>query len=99
MKARDLGLMLALDTLLEEQNVTHAAARLSVSQPALSAQLARLRYLFDDPLLVPALSGRGMVPTPRALVLKGVLRDVLTRFEDVIDGPQKFDPVQSRRPF
>jgi DNA-binding transcriptional LysR family regulator len=99
MKARDLGLMLALDALLEEQNVTRAAARLSVSQPALSAQLARLRSLFDDPLLVPALSGRGMIPTPRALVLKGVLRDVLTRFEDVMDGPQEFDPVQSRRSF
>src|ERR1700743_1914973 len=50
MKTRDLGLMLALDALLEEQNVTRAAARLSIGQPALSAQLARLRCLLNDPL-------------------------------------------------
>jgi DNA-binding transcriptional LysR family regulator len=63
----DLNLLVSLDALIEEGNVTKAAARLNVSQPALSAQLARLRDIFRDPLLVPSKTGRGMIPTARAL--------------------------------
>ncbi|RYZ77976.1 MAG: LysR family transcriptional regulator, partial [Proteobacteria bacterium] len=48
----DLNLLLTLETLLSELNVTKAAARLRLSQPAVSAQLNRLRELFDDPLLI-----------------------------------------------
>jgi len=99
MRAADLGLMLALDALLEETNVTRAASRLSISQPALSAQLARLRELFGDPLLVPASTGRGMVPTPRALAMKGMLHTSLANLQQLVDGPPAFDPRQSRRTF
>jgi DNA-binding transcriptional LysR family regulator len=67
----DLNLLVSLDALIEEGNVTKAAARLNVSQPALSAQLARLRDIFRDPLLVPSKTGRGMIPTARALELRG----------------------------
>jgi hypothetical protein len=54
LKGSDLNLLASLDILIEEANVTRAAARLNISQPALSAQLARLRHLFLDPLLVPS---------------------------------------------
>ena len=57
----DLNLLVTLEALLVEQNVTKAAARLHLSQPAVSAQLSRLRDAFDDPLLIPA--QRGMTPT------------------------------------
>jgi DNA-binding transcriptional LysR family regulator len=70
LKGIDLNLLVSLNTLLEEANVTRAAARLNVSQPALSAQLARLRDLFHDPLLVPSRTGRGMILTARALELE-----------------------------
>ena len=50
----DLNLLVSLDALLEECNVTRAAARLHLTQPAVSTQLARLRKVFDDPLLIPA---------------------------------------------
>ena len=60
----DLNLLRAL---LEEGNVTRAAARLALSQPAVSGMLARLRRVFDDPLLVR--SGQVMVLTPRAAAL------------------------------
>ncbi|MGC9743016.1 LysR family transcriptional regulator [Pseudomonas capeferrum] len=49
----DLNLLVSLDTLLAEMNVTRAATRLHISQPAMSAQLSRLRELMGDPLLVP----------------------------------------------
>lgn len=56
-KKLDLNLLVTLEALLTELNVTKAAARLHLSQPAVSAQLNRLRTLFDDPLLVPARRG------------------------------------------
>src|SRR3712207_2923864 len=99
MKPSDLSLMVALNLLLEEANVTRAAARLGVSQPALSAQLARLRQVFGDPLLVPALQGRGMVLTPRALALKGALHEALASIQDLMEGAPGFTPGRSKRTF
>jgi hypothetical protein len=64
-KRLDLNLLVTLEALLVEQNVTKAAARLHLSQPAVSAQLSRLRDAFDDPLLIPA--QRGMTPTAKAI--------------------------------
>ena len=61
-KKLDLNLLVALDALLDERNVTRAADRLSLSQPALSAALARLRALVGDQLFIRA--QRGLVPTP-----------------------------------
>lgn len=69
MRGADLPLLLSLNVLLEACNVRRAAACLHVSQPALSAQLSRLRQLFGDPLLVPAESGRGLARSPFALTL------------------------------
>jgi DNA-binding transcriptional LysR family regulator len=99
MAEADFGMLLALEALLEENNVTHAAARLGLSQPALSARLNRLRQLFDDPLFVPASNGRGVVPTPRALDLRGNLSDALAILRGMLRAPRSFDPATSRRSF
>ena len=86
----DLNLLLALEALLAERNVTRAAARLNLSQPALSAQLRRLRDIFGDPLLVPA--RRGVIPTPRALELQAPLRESLRALRSVVAERVHFDP-------
>ncbi|NEX61250.1 LysR family transcriptional regulator [Noviherbaspirillum sp. 17J57-3] len=86
----DLNLLVSLDVLLAERNVTHAARRLSLSQPALSAQLRQLRELFRDPLLLPA--ARGMTPTARALELQGPLREMLATLSSLVAERQPFDP-------
>lgn len=68
MSIPDLNLLITLDVLLMERNVTRAAQRLGLSPSAMSRSLARLRETTGDPLLVRA--GRGLVPTPRALELR-----------------------------
>ncbi|WNG18321.1 LysR family transcriptional regulator [Cystobacter fuscus] len=95
----DLNLLVSLDTLLEQANVTRAAARLGLSQPALSAQLARLREVFQDPLLVPSETGRGMALTARALELKEPLRAALEELERIVKRPPVFDPMTAQRVF
>jgi len=86
----DLNLLLALEALLAERNVTRAAVRLNLSQPALSAQLRRLREIFGDPLLVPA--RRGVIPTQRALELQAPLREALKALRSVVAERLYFDP-------
>lgn len=86
----DLNLLVALEALLAERNVTRAARRLNMSQPALSAQLARLRGLFGDPLLLPA--QRGMIPTQRALDLQEPLHRALEEIRGVLIAGSSFDP-------
>lgn len=90
----DLNLLVALDALLAERNVTRAARRLNLSQPALSAQLARLRSVFGDPLLIPA--QRGMIPTQRALDLQEPLRRALDDVRGVVAAGAAFDPAEAR---
>nr|WP_283815584.1 LysR family transcriptional regulator [Bradyrhizobium campsiandrae] len=92
-------MLVSLKAMLDERNVTRAAARLGISQPALSAQLARLRDIFRDPLLTPASSGRGMVLTPRGNELREPLRLALQSLEEVIGTPSAFDPKKSDRIF
>jgi DNA-binding transcriptional LysR family regulator len=98
-KRSDLPLLISLDALLDELNVTRAAGRLNISQSTLSGQLARLRDLFGDPLLVPSTNGRGMVPTPRALELKTRLGGALVTLREAVSGDASFDPATSRRTF
>src|SRR5262245_57499413 len=87
----DLNLLVTLETLLAEQNVTKAASRLHLSQPAVSAQLGRLRELFGDPLLVPA--QRGMIPTAKASELLGPLREALDKVRATVGRHRDFDPA------
>lgn len=98
MKRADLGLLLSLDVLLEEQHVSRTAQRLNLSQSATSNQLARLRTWFDDPLLIPSDSGRGMILTPRAQVLKERLHAALQGLRESI-APETFDPQRDARTF
>lgn len=87
----DLNLLLTLDILLEERNVTRAAERLHLSQPAVSVQLARLRDVLGDPLLLPG--PRGMRPTARADDLRAPLRQALEALQLAIAAPGPFDPA------
>lgn len=98
-KGHDLPLLASLRTMLDEKNITRAAARLGISQPALSAQLARLRDVFGDQLLTPAASGKGMVLTPRGSELREPLRLALQHLADVVSKPSAFDPAKSERTF
>jgi DNA-binding transcriptional LysR family regulator len=95
----DLNLLVSLDVLLQERNVTRAAQRLHLSQPALSAQLGRLRALLGDPLLVPAVKGRGMLPTARALELKQPLQALLADAGALLRDRAGFDPMTAERRF
>jgi DNA-binding transcriptional LysR family regulator len=94
--ALDLNLLVALDALLREANVSRAAMRIGLSQPAASHALQRLRDLIGDPLLVR--SGARMELTPRALAL----RTPLTQALDQVRGlfvPDAFDAAHSERQF
>lgn len=90
----DLNLLVTLEALLAERNVTKAAARLNLSQPAVSAQLARLRDVFADPLLAPA--HRGMMPTAKALELVGPLRGALDQVRATFEAHRDFSPSAAR---
>ncbi|WP_116368078.1 LysR family transcriptional regulator [Parahaliea mediterranea] len=85
----DLNLLVALQILLEERNVTRAAERLSVSQPALSKTLQKLRDSFDDELFTR--TAHGLVPTPRAEALAQQLPNLLENVEQVL-GSDNFSP-------
>lgn len=93
-KRLDLNLLVTLEALLAEQNVTKAAARLHLSQPAVSAQLSRLRDVFDDPLLIPA--QRGMTPTAKALDLLEPLRQALDQLRGTVATHSNFNPAKAR---
>lgn len=93
----DLNLLVYLDALLRERNVTQAANQLSLSQPAMSNGLRRLRELFDDPLLVR--TSEGMTPTERALELEPIVRDVLTNIDRAVQPRSEFEPRDAQRVF
>ncbi|AZD08907.1 Transcriptional regulator, LysR family [Pseudomonas chlororaphis] len=86
----DINLLLTLDVLLAEHNVTRAAQRLNLSQPSVSVHLAKLREIFGDPLLLPG--PRGMRPTARADELREPLRRALEALELAVSPASPFDP-------
>ena len=92
--ALDLNLLLVLDSVLAERSVGRAARRLHVTPSAVSNALARLRVALDDPLLVR--SGRGVVPTPRAVALAPAIARALGDLDRAIHG-HTFDPVTTDR--
>jgi len=93
----DMNLIVALDALLQESNVTRAAAQLGVTQSAMSQSLNRLRQTLDDPILVR--SGRQMVPSPRALALRDPLRGLLAELGRTLAAPTQFAPREAKRAF
>jgi DNA-binding transcriptional LysR family regulator len=86
----DLNLLISLQVLLDERNVSRAADRLHITQPAMSKTLSRLRQVFDDPLFTR--SSHGMNPTPRAEELAAGLGAVLGDIAQLVSGPG-FDPA------
>jgi LysR family transcriptional regulator, nod-box dependent transcriptional activator len=93
----DLNLLIALDALLHERNVTRAAERVFVSQPAMSAALQKLRDYFNDPLLVRV--GRDMELTPRGLSLVEPVREALLRIQVTLGTQPTFDQATVQREF
>lgn len=86
----DLNLLAAFDALMDERNVTRAAARVGVSQPAMSAALSRLRALFGDQLFLR--SAAGLLPTPRARDLAEPLSQALRQIESTLVTLPTFAP-------
>lgn len=97
LKHVDLNLLVALAELLQARSVTAAAARLGVTQPAMSRTLGRLRETFQDPLFVR--STQGLKPTPRAEALSLAVFDVVERAHALVTGGPLFDPRTSERTF
>ena len=95
-KKIDLNLLVVLDALLDERNVTRAAARLGYTQPTISGMLARLRGLFGDPLFVRA--QRGLLATPRAQALAVPLKQLLADSQRLV-ARDVFDPANAELTF
>ena len=93
----DLNLLIPLNALLIERNVTKAADRLVMGQPAMSAVLAKLRRHFDDPLLVR--DGRALVLTPFAESLVQPVQTALVAAREVLSSGRSFTPATDRRTF
>jgi DNA-binding transcriptional LysR family regulator len=93
----DLNLLVSLDALLQQRGVTRAARQLGLSQPALSASLARLRRHYDDELLVRV--GNDYRLSPLAVQLGGLVRAALTGVERVFAAQPDFDPASSSREY
>jgi DNA-binding transcriptional LysR family regulator len=93
----DLNLLVILDALLAERNVSRAAERIGLSQSAMSAALARLRDLFQDPLLIRV--GRDLALTRNAEELIVPIRDALGRIEQTLVQRPGFDPRVDERTF
>ena len=93
----DLNLLIYLDVLLREKNVTRAASQLNITQPAMSNGLKRLRALFNDPILVR--TSDGMVPTERSRALAPAIRKILLQLEETLQNEEHFDEQSSQRVF
>lgn len=97
LRSVDANLLLALHALFEERNLTHAGARMTMSQPSMSGALARLRKHFGDELLVR--SGRGFELTPLAERLRPLVSEAVEAAEALLGNQREFDPTVSIRQF
>lgn len=93
----DLNLFVIFDVIYQEANLTRAAERLHLSQPAVSHALARLRTHFNDPLFER--TGKGMLPTPLAKAMIEPIRAALHQFEKTLNTEQSFEPELAKRVF
>ena len=93
----NLNLLVALDALLTERQVTRAAHKVNISQSAMSIALAQLRELLQDEVLVRG--ANGMIPTRRALELQPQIHRLLESIKSMIHAPQIFDPATAVRTF
>lgn len=96
-KDLDLNLLIVMDSMLRERNVSKAAERIGLSQSAMSHALNRLRDYFDDPLFIKA--GQSMGPTPKALALQSAVIDVMGTVRQRILSEAHFDPATAQKEF
>lgn len=96
-RSLDIAMLRTFEALMAERSVSRAAARLFLSQPAVSASLKRLREVFGDALFTR--SGHGVEPTARALALAPHVQAVLTECARLFNAGQEFDPAASDRIF
>ncbi|EED35011.1 putative transcriptional regulator, LysR family [Luminiphilus syltensis NOR5-1B] len=97
LRSVDLNLLTIFDAIVSEGNLTHAADKIGMSQPAISAALGRLRVTLDDELFVS--TGRGVKPTQRALQLQEPVRRILEDVRAALTSTGEFDPESSDRVF
>lgn len=97
LRTLDLNLLLVFEALMDERNVTRAARRVGLSQPAMSNALTRLRRTFDDQLLVK--TPAGMVPTPTAQSLIEPVHAALGHLRAALETKRAFDPEEANRTF
>lgn len=97
LRSVDLNLLVALNALLTDLHVSRAAERISLSQPAMSNALSRLRHIFKDELLVR--TANGMQATPRAIELAEPVKRLLRQLERLLDSESTFDPAVTTRSF
>lgn len=97
LEALDLNLLLVFDALASERSVTQAAAKIGLSQPALSNALARMRTLFRDPLFERA--GGRMEPTTCARHLLAPLNEVVAKLRETLETRAAFRPEVSEHEY
>lgn len=95
-RSLDLNLLRVFDEVMAERSLTKAANKLSLTQPAVSNAMRRLREVLGDDLVVR--SGQGVEPTPRALALWPPIRDALTQLQESL-APGRFDPATAESTF
>jgi DNA-binding transcriptional LysR family regulator len=97
LRSFDLNLLVVFDAVYSTGNISHAAKQLSLTQPAVSNALARLRERFDDPLFVR--DGRNMKPTLRSRQMIGAVRDALGLVRRQLGDDAAIDLVNYKRLF
>ena len=97
LRSVDLNLLPIFEAVYEERNLSTAAQRLAMSQPAVSNAVARLRSVFNDELFVR--HGRGVFLTPTADAVYAKLHEALGTVRDSVSGAREFDPKASSRSF
>ena len=97
LRSFDLNLLRVLDAMIIEKSTTLAGKRIGLSQPAVSAALGRLRASLGDPLFVR--HGQRLEPTIYARSLELPLREIFNGLENLLSGPEKFNPTTAKTSF
>lgn len=97
LRSVDLNLLTVFDAIMTEQNLSRAAKKIGMSQPAMSNALARLRVTMKDDLFIN--TGRGVRPTPQAIELAEPIHGVLEKIVNTLNQTQGFDYTASNRKF
>ncbi|KVN27096.1 LysR family transcriptional regulator [Burkholderia stagnalis] len=97
LRSIDLNLLVILDALLTEKQVTRAGLKIGLTQPAVSNALSRLRYVFKDEILARTTLGMELTPRAQALVLP--VRQIMQQIESLFESDYQFNPYTSERHF